>query len=80
MSGIDLLINVDPDTAAETDTPNYIDADEIEDLEHWVKQGGTLVLLGNDKGNAEFEHFNRLAGRLGIEFAETKYPKVSASE
>jgi hypothetical protein len=22
--------------------------------------GGRLVLLGNDKGNAEFEHFNRL--------------------
>jgi unsaturated rhamnogalacturonyl hydrolase len=34
------------------------------------------VLLGNDKGNAEFEHFNQLAKRFGIEFLEETYPKV----
>lgn len=77
LSGIDLLIVVDPDTPAETDAPNYIEAAEIEALEQWVKKGGKLVLLGNDKGNAEFEHFNRLAGRFGIEFVETTYPKMS---
>ncbi|MDQ6663779.1 MAG: glycoside hydrolase family 88 protein, partial [Acidobacteriota bacterium] len=43
----------------------------------WVKKGGHLVLLGNDKGNAEFEHFNQLAARFGIEFLETTYPKVA---
>jgi unsaturated rhamnogalacturonyl hydrolase len=30
-------------------------------------------LLGNDKGNAEFEHFNQLAARFGIRFIEGKY-------
>jgi unsaturated rhamnogalacturonyl hydrolase len=50
--------------------------DEIAAIEEWVRGGGRLVLLGNDKGNAEFEHFNRLAGRFGIEFLEETYPKV----
>ena len=31
---------------------------------------------GNDKGNAEFEHFNQLARRFGLEFLEETYPKV----
>jgi len=35
-----------------------------------------LVLLGNDTGNAGFEHLNQLAGRFGIEFLEETYPKV----
>jgi unsaturated rhamnogalacturonyl hydrolase len=41
-----------------------------------VRDGGRLVLLGNDKGNAEFEHFNQLARRFGIEFLEETWPKV----
>jgi len=35
--------------------------------------GGRLVLFGNDKGNTEFEHLNKLASRFGIEFMETIY-------
>ena len=42
----------------------------------WVSGGGRLVLLGNDKGNAEFEHFNRLSRQFGIEFVEDTIPKV----
>ncbi len=76
LSGADLFIIVDPDTPAETDDPKYIEQSEIDAIEQWVKKGGRLVLLGNDKGNAEFEHFNRLAARFGIEFVETTCPKV----
>jgi len=42
-----------------------------------VTDGGRLVLLGNDKGHAEFTHFNRLASRFGIQFLEQTYPNVS---
>ena len=77
LSGIDVFIIVDPDTPAETDDPQYIKQSEIDAIEPWVRQGGRLVLLGNDKGNAEFEHFNRLAARFGIQFVETTYPKVA---
>lgn len=76
LSGVKVFIIVDPDTPAETADPQYIMPDEIAAIEAWVKAGGRLVLLGNDKGNAEFEHFNQLAKRFGIEFLEETYPKV----
>lgn len=77
LTGVNLLIIVDPDTPAETDHPKYIAADEIRAIAAWVERGGNLVLLGNDKGNAEFEHLNQLAKTFGIEFLEETYPKVT---
>lgn len=71
------LIIVDPDTPQESDAPNYISERELKAIVDWVHQGGRLVLLGNDKGNAEFEHFNRLAEQFGIEFIEDTIPKVA---
>ncbi|MBL8179404.1 MAG: DUF4350 domain-containing protein [Bryobacterales bacterium] len=67
------LIIVDPDTPQETKTPNYIQPAEIDAIGNWVKQGGRLILLGNDPGNAEFHHFNRLAQQFGIRFRESKH-------
>jgi unsaturated rhamnogalacturonyl hydrolase len=77
LQGINLLIIVDPDTPEETPDPKYIEDSEIDVLTKWVNDGGRLVLLGNDKGHAEFTHFNRLASRFGIQFLEETYPKVS---
>lgn len=76
LSGIKVFIIPDPDTAAESDNPKYLEPSEIEALDQWVRAGGRLVLLGNDKGNAEFEHFNQLAKKFDIEFLEETYPKV----
>ncbi len=61
---------VDPDTPKETKRPNYIQDKEIEAIVAWVKGGGVLMLLNNNKGDTEFEHMNRLAGRFGITFNE----------
>jgi unsaturated rhamnogalacturonyl hydrolase len=77
LKGVDMFIIVDPDTPAETESPKYIEPDEIEAIAGWVKQGGRLVLLGNDKGNAEFEHLNQLAARFDIQFIEATYPKTA---
>jgi len=66
----DIYIIVDPDTEKETKNPHFIEGPEIETMVKWVQRGGTLVLLGNDAGNAEFEHFNQLAGCFGIHFNE----------
>ena len=76
LRGVSLLIIVDPDTPSETADPKYIEDGEADAIAAWVKQGGSLVLLGNDKGNAEFEHLNRLAAKFGITFLEDTYPKV----
>jgi len=76
LNGVKVFIIVDPDTPAETADPQYIETSEIEAIETWVRAGGCLVLLGNDKGNAEFEHLNQLAARFGIQFLEETYPKL----
>jgi unsaturated rhamnogalacturonyl hydrolase len=64
----DFFIIVDPDTKKETKTANFIQLQDVEAIETWVKAGGVLVLMGNDMNNAEFEHFNQLATKFGIRF------------
>lgn len=71
-----IYIIVDPDTDKETAKPNYIEVNDITAITNWVKNGGVLVLLGNDKGNAEFEHFNQLAKKFGIQFMEESKHRV----
>ncbi len=66
----DIYIIVDPDTEKESKTPNYIQPKDIEAIQAWVKAGGVLVLMANDSGNVEFQHFNQLAGKFGIHFNE----------
>lgn len=63
-----VYIIVDPDTEKETEKPNYIENEHIAAIKDYVKAGGVLVLMGNDYGNAEFDHFNNLAREFGIEF------------
>lgn len=77
LAGAQVFVIVDPDTPAESDNPQYLDGSEIQPIDEWVQRGGKLVLLGNDKGNAEFEHFNQLAARFGIEFLEKTYPQTT---
>ncbi len=69
-------IIVDPDTPKETERPNVIEKHEAEVIERWVKAGGVLILMANDKGNCEFEHLNGLSDRFGIHFNEDLYLDV----
>ena len=46
--------------------PNYIAPADGDVIEAWVKDGGVLLMFGNDKNNCEFEHYNTLATRFGI--------------
>ena len=78
LSKASMYIIVDPDVPKENPNPNYIQQDEINVISNWVKEGGTLLLLGNDSGNAEFEHFNNLAAVFGIHFNGDSYNKVTA--
>jgi lysophospholipase L1-like esterase len=80
LSLLDVYIVVDPDTPAETAEPHTIDTASIAVIARWVENGGTLVLLGNDRGNAEFTHWNNLAGRFGIRFREDSHHRVAGKE
>jgi unsaturated rhamnogalacturonyl hydrolase len=63
-----IYIIVDPDTKKESESPNYISEDDINSIYSWVKNGGVLLLFGNDSANVEFTHFNKLVERFGIKF------------
>jgi lysophospholipase L1-like esterase len=75
-----VYVIVDPDTPTETAAPNFIMPGAVEAIVRWVEGGGILLLLGNDKGNAEFEHWNRLAERFGIRFNEETLNKVEGKD
>ncbi len=68
LNNVNVYIIVDPDDAKESPTPNLIEAAHISAIKDYVKNGGVLVLMGNDFGNCEFDHFNNLAREFGIEF------------
>ena len=63
-----IYIIVDPDNEKESEHPNYISSADINSIYTWVKNGGVLLLFSNDSANVEFEHFNRLAAKFGIQF------------
>ncbi|NCI47366.1 glycoside hydrolase family 88 protein [Sediminibacterium soli] len=72
----DIYIIVDADNATENPAPNYVQAKDVNEIYEWVKKGGVLVLMHNDKGNAEFAHFNTLSEKFGIHFNEDSYNRV----
>ena len=76
----DIYIIVDPDTKEETENPNFVESDHVKAITEWVKSGGVLVLMGNDVGNAEFDHFNQLAKQFGIEFKKDSRNRVQGNE
>ena len=57
-----------PDIPAKNPNPNYMDKASGDAIEAWVKAGGVLLLMQNDKTNSEFEHFNTMSERFGIHF------------
>ncbi len=71
-----VYIIVDPDTEKETEKPNLITEADAGNIAEWVKSGGVLVMLGNDFGNAEFDNWNILAGKFGLEFNKDSKNRV----
>jgi unsaturated rhamnogalacturonyl hydrolase len=82
LKNTNIYIIVDPDIDKEAfgGKANLIDPATIKNLTEWVKKGGVLVLLSNDHGNSEFEHFNKLAGEFGIHFNDDSYNRVQGRE
>lgn len=74
-----IYIIVDPDTPQETEQPHFIEPKAADAIVEWVSAGGVLILLGNDKGNAEVEHLNRLAERFGIHFNQDSRNRVTGN-
>jgi len=79
-ANIYIIVDADIDKEAYGGKANLIDPTSIKNLTEWVKKGGVLVLMSNDKGNSEFEHFNKLAGEFGVHFNEDSYNRVQKRE
>jgi unsaturated rhamnogalacturonyl hydrolase len=75
-----IYIIVDPDTKEENERPNFIEQPHIKAIVAWVKAGGALVLMGNDAGNSEFDHFNQLAKEFGIQFNKDSRNRVQGND
>lgn len=63
-----IYIIVSPDIPAKNPKPNYMQAEDAERIAAWVRAGGVLVMMENDPGNADLEHFNLLAEKFGIHY------------
>jgi unsaturated rhamnogalacturonyl hydrolase len=70
LKGASVYIIVDPDTEKETEKPNIIRESDAGTIASWVKDGGVLVLMGNDPGNNNLNSLNTLSAKFGIRFNE----------
>lgn len=71
-----IYIIVDPDHTADSPAPNYMDNRSAVAIESWVRSGGVLLLLANDKDNADLDHLNILTRRFGFTFTNDIILKV----
>jgi unsaturated rhamnogalacturonyl hydrolase len=76
----DVYIIVDPDFPKENKSPHYIEQKHVDAIADWVKNGGVLLLMGNDSGNAEFEHWNQLASKFGMRFDVNSVNRVQGQQ
>jgi unsaturated rhamnogalacturonyl hydrolase len=68
LKGASVYILASPDIPAKNPNPHYMNKASGDAIEAWVRGGGVLLLMENDKTNSEFEHFNTLSERFGIHF------------
>ncbi len=76
----DIYIVIDPDYPKENKNPHYVEAEDVTVLYDWVKQGGVLLLMGNDTGNMEYDHFNTLTEKFGIHFNKDSRNRVTGHD
>ncbi|MDB6056095.1 MAG: hypothetical protein JWN25_3618 [Verrucomicrobiales bacterium] len=73
LKGVDVVLIANPsDKAAGTNaTPHHFDAREVEQLVHFVKAGGGLILMGNQENhNVDVAGSNRLLKNFGLELVD----------
>ena len=65
-----IIVNPNNEKNAASHRPHYMTAETAGVIEDWVQAGGALLLMNNDKDNADFEHINLLTRRFGFSFNE----------
>ncbi|WP_158826808.1 glycoside hydrolase family 88 protein [Mucilaginibacter lacusdianchii] len=75
-----IYLIVDPDIPKENPDAKYIEQPHIKAVSDWVQEGGVLLVLNNDTGNAEFKHLNELMAKFGIYYNENSVNHVVGSQ
>lgn len=80
LKGANVYIIVDPDSKKETEKPNIISEGDAATIAAWVKEGGVLVLMGNDSGNNNLKSMNVLSTKFGVRLNEDLFNTVQGSQ
>lgn len=71
LKGSDVYIIVDPDHEKDNPTPNYMNETDAKAIAQWVKKGGHLLVLTNDRDNCDLKHINILMDKFGLHYKDT---------
>jgi len=75
-----VYVIIDADIPKENPDAKYVEPAHVTAISEWVKQGGVLLVLHNDTGNAEFKHMNTLMSKFGMPFQENSINHVQGSQ
>ncbi|UEG52868.1 glycoside hydrolase family 88 protein [Mucilaginibacter daejeonensis] len=75
-----VYVIIDADIPKENPNAKYVEPAHVTAVSDWVKQGGVLLVLHNDTGNAEFNHFNTLMNKFGMPFKLNSINHVEGSK
>jgi unsaturated rhamnogalacturonyl hydrolase len=75
-----IYVIIDADIPKENPNAKYVEPSHVTAISEWVKQGGVLLVLHNDTGNAEFKHLNTLMTKFGMTFKENSINHVQGSQ
>jgi unsaturated rhamnogalacturonyl hydrolase len=75
-----VYVIIDADIPKENPNAKYVEPAHVTAVSEWVKQGGVLLVLNNDTGNAEFKHLNTLMTKFGMTFKENSINHVQGSQ
>lgn len=68
LRGARMYVIASPDVPHWNPHPNPINTKEANAIADWVKDGGVLILMGNDPGNANLTLLSTISDRMGIHF------------
>lgn len=71
MKGSSVYIIVDPDHVKDNPNPNYMNEESASVIAKWVKKGGRLLVLTNDRDNCDLQYINILMDKFGLHFNDT---------
>ena len=80
LSRTQVYIIVSPDIPAKNPDPHYVRPEDAAQIADWVKDGGVLVIMENDPGNADIEHLNLLSDRFGLHFNNVLRNRVDGNQ